>query len=124
MSPTSSTYVHLAPKPNSSYRQLFVRGRNIAARTLYGHHVNAEYPMTPEQIAEDRDLPVDVVKEAIAYCQSNPPEIAADLAADEAVMAATGMSDPDYKYHGRPKLLSPEEIARIRRSVYETLLGR
>ena len=28
-------------------------------------------------------------------------------------MEATGMNDPNYKYHPFPKLLSPEERARI-----------
>jgi hypothetical protein len=36
------------------------------------------------------------VQEAIAYCESNPPEIAQDFAREEALMHATGMNDPDY----------------------------
>jgi uncharacterized protein (DUF433 family) len=95
---------------------LFIKGRRIRARTLYGLYMSAEEPLTPEEIAAEYDLPLEAVKEAIAYCQSNPPEIADDFPREEALMEATGMNDPDYKYHGKPKVLSPEEMARIRRS--------
>ena len=36
--------------------------------------------MTPEQIAQDYNLPIEAVHEAIAYCASNPPELAEDYA--------------------------------------------
>ncbi len=72
-----------------------------------------EEPMTPEEIAADYNLPLEVVLEAIAYCESNPPEIASDWAAEEAFAEATGMNDPNYK--GKPKVLSPQEMARLRR---------
>jgi len=85
------------------------------ARTLYGLYMNAEEPMTPEEIAADYGLPLEAVQEAIAYCQSGPPEVAQDFAREEALMKATGMDDPDYKYHGKPRLLSPQERARINR---------
>jgi len=111
--PTPNHWIYLAPDPKSFYRQLFVQGRRIAARTLYGKYMNAEAPMTPEEIAADYDLPLEAVKEAIAYCQSDPPEIRQDYEAEEALMEATGMNDPNYKYHGKPKPLSPEERARI-----------
>jgi uncharacterized protein (DUF433 family) len=105
---------YLAPKPNSFYRQLFIKDRGIRARTLYGLLMSEESPMTPEEIAADYDLPLEAVQEAIAYCQSNPPEIEQDFRREEALMEATGMNDPDYKYHPSPKQLSPKERARIR----------
>ena len=111
MNTTPHTWTYLDLKPGSSYKQLFVKGRNIAARTLYGRYMSAEEPMTPEEIAADYNLPLEIVLEAIAYCESNPPEIASDWAAEEALAEATGMNDPNYK--GKPKLLSPRERARL-----------
>jgi hypothetical protein len=70
--------------------------------------------MTAEEVAADFNLPVEAVQEAFAYCQSNPPEIEQDFRREEARMEATGMNDPNYKYHGKPKPLSPEDRARIR----------
>ena len=115
MSTNSSQYKYLARKPKSSYEQLFIKDRWISARTLYGKYAREEEPMTPEEIAADYDLPLEAVREAIAYCESNPPELARDYARDEALMEATGMNDPDYKYHPQPKVLTPQERARINR---------
>lgn len=112
--PTPTNWVYLAPNPKSFYRQLFVKGTRIRARTLYGMYANAEEPMTPEEIAAEYDLPLEAVKEAIAYSESKPPEIEEDFKREEALMEATGMNAPDYKYHGKPKVLSPQEMARIR----------
>jgi uncharacterized protein (DUF433 family) len=112
--PLPNPWVFLAPKPRSQYEQLFVKERNIAAWTLYSMSVgNEQEPgLTPEAIAADYDLPIDAVREAIRYCESNPPEIRADWEADEALAATTGMNDPRRL---PPRILSPQEIAQLRR---------
>src|SRR5260370_28641027 len=111
--PTTITWKYLERDPKSSLKQLSIRGRRIRARTLYGMFMSAEEPMTPEEIAADYNLPLEAVKEAIAYCQSDPPEIKEDFARSERLMQACGMNDPDSKYGGKFKLLSPQEIAPI-----------
>ena len=58
-------------------------------------------------------LPLAAVVEAIEYGKSNPPEVAADTAREEAIMAASGQLDPNYKYHPHPRILTPEEWARL-----------
>src|SRR2546425_11668829 len=98
---TSITWHYLAPNPYSCYKQLFVKGTRIRARVLYGMFMSAEEPMTPAEIASDLNLPLEAVKEAIAYCQSNPPEIAQDFEREERLMEASGMKDPDYKQGGK-----------------------
>lgn len=117
MSATSTHYKYLAPNPKSSYRQLFVKGTRIRARVLYGLYVCDE-PMTIEEIAADLKLPPEAVKEAIAYCESNPPELRQDYAREEALADASGMNDPNYKFHPQPRALSTEEIAGIMRAEY------
>ncbi len=112
MSTASNHYKHLARKPKSSYKQLFVKDRWVSARTLYGQYVNAEEPQTAIQLAADYGLPLDAVLEAIAYCESNPPEIREDWEMEERMMDATGMNDPDYD--GRPRILSPREWAELK----------
>jgi uncharacterized protein (DUF433 family) len=111
--PTTTTWKYLAPNPKSDYRQLFIKGRRIRARTLYGLYMSAEEPMTPAQIAQEYDLPLEAVQEAIAYCQTDPPEIKEDFEREERIMEATGMNDPDYKYGGKYRVLSPQERARL-----------
>lgn len=108
-------YQWLAPNSKSSYRQLFVKGTRIRARVLYGWYA-CEEPRTPEEIAADYELPVDAVKEAIAYCESNPPELLEDYAREEALMEMTGMNEPGYKYHAKPRLLSPQQLSKLMRS--------
>jgi uncharacterized protein (DUF433 family) len=79
MSTTSkTTYQYLAPNPRSAYKQLFIKGTRIRAEVIYGLTVDGSEPMTPEEVAADFGLPMQAVEEAIAYCQSNPPEIAED----------------------------------------------
>ncbi len=113
VAPASTRWAHLASNPSSAYKQLFIKGTRIRARVLYGLYMNAEESMTPEEIAADYGLPLEAVKEAIAYCQTNPPEIEEDFRREEARMEATGMNDPNYKFHGKPKLLTAQEIARL-----------
>src|SRR5262249_5075312 len=115
MSTNSIQYKSLARKPRSVYKQLFIKDRRVSAQTLYGKFAREEEPMTPEEIAADYNLPLEAVQEAIAYCESNPPELAQDFAREEAIREASGMNAPDYKYHPQPKFLTPQEMARLRR---------
>src|SRR3990170_6324736 len=117
MASVSAQYKFLERNPKSNYKQLFVKGTRIFARTLYGQYMSEEEPRTVEQIAADYNLPVEAVREAIAYCDTDPIEIREDHAREEAIMEATGMNDPNYKYHPSPRLLSPQERARIYREV-------
>ena len=111
----SIKWQYLDRKPGSNYQQLFIKGRNIAARTLYGSTFAAEdWPgRSAEELAADYQLPLEAVQEAIAYCESRPAEIQADWEMEEALIAATGMNDPNCKYHPAAKNLSPEEHAQI-----------
>ena len=102
-----TTWKFLAPNPKSAYKQLFLKGRRCGA-TLYGMYMSAEEPMTPAEIAADYDLPLAAVEEAIAYCQTDPPEIKEDFEREERIMEATGMNDPDYKFGGKYRVLSPQ----------------
>ena len=80
---TSRIWKYLTRKPKSVYKQLFVRDRWVAARTLYGQTVG-EDARTPEAVAADYGLPLEVVLEAITYCESDPPEIREDWQREEA----------------------------------------
>jgi uncharacterized protein (DUF433 family) len=110
---TATTWKHLAPNPKSAYTQLFVCGTRIRARVLYGMFMSEEEPISPEQIAADFHLPLEAVQEAIAYCQSDPPEIRKDFEREEQLMEASGMNDPEYKFGGKYKVIPSEELTRI-----------
>jgi len=110
---TTTLWQYLAPNPKSAYKQLFLKGTRLRAEVVYGLTVDGSEPMTPVEAATECSLSLEAVQEAIAYCRANPPEIAQDHAAEEALMAATGMDDPNYT--GTPRVLSAEEMARLRR---------
>ena len=67
---------------------MFVKGTRIMARILYGMAMNEEEARTPEEIATAFDLPVEAVREAISYCESDPPEIREDCEREEANIRA------------------------------------
>ena len=112
--PAKITWKYLEPKPGSIYRHLFLKGRNISARTIYGCYARDDEPMSPEQIAADRGIPLEVVREAIAYCESRPSELERDSALEDALLDARGINDPGFD--GRLRTLTPEEkLAIIRK---------
>ena len=108
-------YKYRWAKRNSVYKQLFVMGR-IAPWIIYGAYVHEDEPMTMEQIALDRDLPLEAVQEAIAYYESNPPEMIEDFRREDARAQAAGLNEPQYKLNPQPTILSPEVRAAIRRA--------
>src|SRR4051812_36027884 len=115
MSNPAVQYRYLAPKPKSSYKQLFVKDRWVRARTLYGMYMSAEEPRTIEELAADYQIPVEAVQEAIDWCRSDPPELRRDMAREEAIMEASGMNEPGYKYNPHPRPLTPEQWDDIKR---------
>jgi hypothetical protein len=63
-------YTYLGPRPGSRYQQYFFTGRNLRAETLYRATIGPE-PMTANEVAEDYDVPVEAVMEAIRCCLHN-----------------------------------------------------
>ena len=81
---TQVHYQHLEPRPGSTYRQLWVKGRHIRAEVLYRLAVGAER-RTPEEVAQDYNLPVEVVHGAIDYARHNQELLETERAHEEAV---------------------------------------
>jgi uncharacterized protein (DUF433 family) len=83
------SFLYLAPKPGSNYRQLFVRGR-IRAEILYRKVIGAEQ-LSPEEVARDYGLPLEAVLEAIDYCRANRELLDAERAEEESSIAERGL---------------------------------
>ena len=66
----AQAYQYLENRPDNSIRQPFVPGRNIWAEVLYRETVG-EDPRSPEEVAEDFEVPLGAVLEAIDYCIRN-----------------------------------------------------
>jgi hypothetical protein len=113
VSETPRQWKYLERRPGSSYEQLVIKGKKIWAWMLYCQFMSEKEPQTPEQIAENWALPVEAVQEAIAYCQSDPPELREDFRKDQILREAIGMNDPVIARSGKPRPLTAEDRVRL-----------
>jgi uncharacterized protein (DUF433 family) len=62
-------WTFLVARPHPWRRQLFVKGRRLRTYTVWmDMQANA---MTPEEAADNWDLPLEVIKEILRYCESH-----------------------------------------------------
>jgi uncharacterized protein (DUF433 family) len=85
----------------SSYEQFFLKGSKLRAEVLFGETVGPG-ARTPEEVAEDYDVPVEAVYESIRYCQENEDVLDRDRERESASIRAHGwdkppFAPPDYK---------------------------
>jgi len=98
-----TTYQLLAPRAESNYRQLFIRGRSLRAETLYRATIGAE-PRTPEEVAADFGVPLAAVHEAVHYCLHNEELLRQEREAVLADMRARGLDKPPHvPINGTPR---------------------
>src|SRR5262245_54988847 len=90
---TPTTYSYLEPRPDKQTRELFIRGTGVRTSTIW--HDRYVSRMTPQQIAQNRDLPVVSVLEALAYCQDHWEVICAEKDAERAWLDAQGFFAED-----------------------------
>lgn len=88
-------YTHLEPRPGSHYQQLWIKGRRIRAEVIYRLTVGVE-PRTPEEVAQDYDLPIEAVYEAIEYAIHNQELLQAERAREEARLKQLGLDKPPF----------------------------
>jgi uncharacterized protein (DUF433 family) len=66
---SKTQWQYLEPRPSSWRKQLFFKGRRLRPFTVWSSMLVEA--MTPEETAEDWDLPLAAVEEAIEYCQTH-----------------------------------------------------
>lgn len=69
METSESTWTYLCSRPHPWRKQFWIKGRRQLASTVWLDMIANK--MTPEEVAEDLDLPIEVVQEAIAYSEQN-----------------------------------------------------
>lgn len=65
----SPSWNYLCARPHPWRTQLYIKGRKLLASTVWNDLIANDF--TPEEAAEDRDLPVEAVLEAIRYSEQN-----------------------------------------------------
>ena len=79
-------------------KELEVRGTGIRASTLW--HDRYVSRLRPSEIAEDRDIPVQAVHEALTYCQENWEAICEEQDAERGHLEGAGFFDPPSVANG------------------------
>ena len=66
---TTTRWQYLESRPHPWRQQLYIKGRRLKAFTVW-YDMTAN-KLTPEEVAENKELPLVAVNEAIEYCQNN-----------------------------------------------------
>jgi uncharacterized protein (DUF433 family) len=83
-------YRYLVAREHAWRRQLYIQGRNLTVGQLIAN-MRADQ-LLPEQAAERYDLPLEAIKEALAYYQTHRELIDAEAAADKRYLQEKGYS--------------------------------
>lgn len=67
--PEIENWQYLIARPHAWRKQLYIKGRKLLASTIWRDM--AANQMSPEQAAENWDLPLSAIYEAIHYCQNH-----------------------------------------------------
>jgi uncharacterized protein (DUF433 family) len=92
-SKTETKYQHLEPRPGSNYRQMFLKGRRIRAAVV-DEAVHGPDPYTPDEFAEEFQVPLEAVLEALDYVAQNRPLIEQERDREVARLRARGLLGP------------------------------
>jgi uncharacterized protein (DUF433 family) len=92
-SPETEEYRYLERRPHRWRKQLYLKGRNIpVGHLIYDMRANQ---MSPEAAAENYDLPLAQVREALAYYARHRNLIEQDQVAERRYLESMGLAiDP------------------------------
>ena len=86
----SSEWQFLVQRPHPWRKQLYIKGTRTLASTIWGDLI--ANGMTPADIAEDRDVPLEAVLEAVRYCEQNRALIESEAAEEKYRLSAGGVN--------------------------------
>ncbi len=89
--PTSKTqWQYLEERPHPWRKQLDFKGKRLKAFDVWMTMLVEK--MSPEEMAEDWDLPLAAVEEAIQYCQTHQDLLKQEAEAERRYLEAAGIS--------------------------------
>jgi uncharacterized protein (DUF433 family) len=92
MSQTEKHYKHLEARPGSNYRTLWIKGRRIRA-TVVDEVIHGPDPCSPEEYAENFQVPLEAVLEALDYVAHNQELIQQERQHEVDRLRARGLID-------------------------------
>ncbi|MDJ0661459.1 MAG: hypothetical protein QNJ42_18505 [Crocosphaera sp.] len=66
---SQTEWQHLEQRPHSWRKQLYLKGRRLRASIVWTDMIVNE--MTPEEAADNWDLPLEAIKESLEYCETH-----------------------------------------------------
>jgi hypothetical protein len=90
MTTNSHTQWQYLEQRSSSWRkQLYLKGKKLTAFTVWSDMLVNE--MTPEEVAESKELPLAAVMEAIEYCQTHQELLKKEAEAERRYLEERGV---------------------------------
>lgn len=89
-SPLTENWQYLVTRPHSWRKQLYIKGRKLLAATVWQDMSSNQ--MSPEQAAENWDLPLAAIYEVINYCETNQELLKLEADEEKYRLEAKGVS--------------------------------
>ncbi|MEO0770724.1 MAG: hypothetical protein AAFY72_15080, partial [Cyanobacteria bacterium J06649_4] len=87
--PEEKIWQYLEPRAESWRDQLYLKGKKLRASNVYFSMLTEK--MTPEETADDWDLPIEAVLEAIEYCETHTELIDAEAEWERKALDQSGI---------------------------------
>lgn len=89
-SPQIEDWQYLVSRPHPWRKQLYIKGHKLLASTVWQDTVTNQ--LSPEQAADNWDLPLSAVCEAIQYCESHQELLKLEAAEERYRLESKGVS--------------------------------
>ena len=87
---TTTQWQYLESRADSWRQQLYIKGRKLKAFTVWSDMIAND--MTPEEVAESKELPLSAVYEAIEYCQTHQEQLIREAEEERRYLEERGIS--------------------------------
>lgn len=87
---TTTQWQYLEKRSHPWRQQLYIKGRRMKASTVWIDMLANE--LTLEEVADNKDLPLAAVKEAIEYCESHQELLQKEAQIERQRLEAKGIS--------------------------------
>lgn len=84
------SWSYLEPRVESWRKQLYIKDRKLPASVVWSSMLTES--MTPEETADNWDLPIEAVHEAIRYCETHKELLTQEAEAERSSIEGRGIS--------------------------------
>ncbi|MBH8554998.1 hypothetical protein I8751_22155 [Nostocaceae cyanobacterium CENA357] len=88
--PQMENWQYLVARPHPWHKQLYIKGRKLLASTVWQDMIINQ--MSPEEAAENWDLPISAISETISYCESHQELLKLEADEERHRLEAKGVS--------------------------------